>query len=894
MRYKAFISYSHAVDGKLAPVLQRELQGFAKPLFKLRSVSIFRDSTNLSVNPGLWSSIEGALLDSEFFLFMASEASASSDWVRREVETWLRAREVGKLLIVLTDGIIAWNKGVRDFDWNLTTALPPSLDRKFSEEPFYLDLRWTRTENDLSSRNPRFMDAIADITATLRQIPKDILIGEDVQQHRKLVRFRRMAVAGLLFLLLIAAGTAYVALGERNAAVVRQVSAEAQQHAADRLDLSCLLSLEANRMAERMSLDNNLEPRQSLLACVQHSPHLVTFLHGHSANVKGVKFSPSGLVLASYDENNFNILWDISRRREIRRRRGTSFLAFAPDDHAVAWAMKGKIAVEDLSTGAIRNAFVVGGDDAPQYGFFSRGGRELSVIDGKQLLRFDLANNKIDRTQDLPASDYFAEALDGSVIAVADNADLTVYRFGRSYVLDDHTEGALALSPDGKMLASGGYDGLIYLWNLENRKKIGELVGHTGTVFGLVFSSSGEQLVSTGWDGTVRVWDVATRRMVDVPFSGHRGPVYGVDLSSDGSTIASGGADYSVLLWDARRSRALVAESIATPFDVHSARAVAFRHDGKMIGSSNEDRIILQDLTSRSVTLLWTPKEDTRAMDLAFDPAADLVASAQFGGTVRLWSLKGAQLRLLRARERPLYGVCFSPDGKRIASVSSSYLTIWKVASASPPQIIEAKESAWEVAHFSPDGKLIAAAGTREQRGTVDLFDAETLKPVATLEGGDAIRGMAFNLSGSMLATTSNSGEIILWDVAERRKLVTLSTQTVPIFAVAFSPDGRMLATGGVDEGLTLWDLRTAQPLGPPLTGNGQTLFSAAFSPDGKLLATNGNRRGPLLWDVDVLSWKARACRIANRQLTIDERREFIGFSWTDKLRLSPQPPACR
>ena len=76
MPYKAFISYSHAADGKLAPALQSALQGFAKPWYQRRAIRIFRDATNLAANPGLWSEIVTALGQSEYFLLLASPEAA--------------------------------------------------------------------------------------------------------------------------------------------------------------------------------------------------------------------------------------------------------------------------------------------------------------------------------------------------------------------------------------------------------------------------------------------------------------------------------------------------------------------------------------------------------------------------------------------------------------------------------------------------------------------------------------------------------------------------------------------------------------------------------------------------------------------------------------------------
>ncbi len=67
MRYKAFISYSHAADGKLAPAIQHALHRIAKPWYRLRTMRVFRDQTNLATSPGLWTSIESALREAEIF-----------------------------------------------------------------------------------------------------------------------------------------------------------------------------------------------------------------------------------------------------------------------------------------------------------------------------------------------------------------------------------------------------------------------------------------------------------------------------------------------------------------------------------------------------------------------------------------------------------------------------------------------------------------------------------------------------------------------------------------------------------------------------------------------------------------------------------------------------------
>src|SRR3954452_17231605 len=131
--YDAFISYSRAVDGRLAPALQRGLQRFAKPWYRLRALRGFRDDASLSANPDLWGSIRDALDRSAYFVLLASPESAASEWVAKEVEHWLEHRGTERLLIVLTAGELLWDG--ENVDWSVTTALPRALGEAFAEEP---------------------------------------------------------------------------------------------------------------------------------------------------------------------------------------------------------------------------------------------------------------------------------------------------------------------------------------------------------------------------------------------------------------------------------------------------------------------------------------------------------------------------------------------------------------------------------------------------------------------------------------------------------------------------------------------------------------------------------------------------------------------------------------
>ena len=211
MQYDAFISYSHAADGKLAPAVQRGLQLLAKPWYRLRNLRVFRDESNLSATPSLWTDIESALSDARFFVLFASPESAVSPWVKKEIEFWKNNKSLEHLLIIRTSGELNWDSKKCDFDWNRTNAVPQLLSGCFKDEPLYIDLSWANNADDVSLRNPRFRTDVARLSAPIHGRSLDELVGEDVRQHRRTLRFVRVVIVTLLLLLLFAVSGGYFA-----------------------------------------------------------------------------------------------------------------------------------------------------------------------------------------------------------------------------------------------------------------------------------------------------------------------------------------------------------------------------------------------------------------------------------------------------------------------------------------------------------------------------------------------------------------------------------------------------------------------------------------------------------------------------------------------------------
>ena len=247
--YDAFVSYSHAADKKLAPGLRDGLQRFATPWGPLRwtnlvrSLRIFQDQASLSANPALWVTIEQALAASDWFILLASPQSAQSPWVEKEVDFWCRNKRLERLLIVQTDGEIAWSLADHDFDWMKTTALPRRLRTVFTDEPRWIDARWARTGAQATLHDPRFRDLLAELAAPLRGIAKDELIGEDIRQHHRLNRWRNAAFGIVATLSVGAMAAAALAVQQREVAIQQRQDTIAQRDQAQRNESRALGSL---------------------------------------------------------------------------------------------------------------------------------------------------------------------------------------------------------------------------------------------------------------------------------------------------------------------------------------------------------------------------------------------------------------------------------------------------------------------------------------------------------------------------------------------------------------------------------------------------------------------------------------------------------------------------
>jgi WD40 repeat protein len=343
----------------------------------------------------------------------------------------------------------------------------------------------------------------------------------------------------------------------------------------------------------------------------------------------------------------------------------------------------------------------------------------------------------------------------------------------------------LSFSPDGKLLAAG--DGR--LLDAASGK-----VRFTLPPGGVpAFAPDGKMLAYGGPDGGVRLWDVATGKELR-PLPGPAGPALRVALSPDGRTAAAGYRD-GVRVWDVLTGK----ELRFRPGPQVNVPALELSPDGKTlaVATCNPQGVAFLNLT--------TGEEARAARDPgyvyggALSPDGQVFATAQSGG-LDLWAVADGK------HQRNVSGpfaisAAFSPDGRVLAvGCHPRGVRLYEAATGRQLGALENVEQAVSGLVYAPHGQALAG---RDYDGKVALWDLRTKKKKHDV--GPAARGPAFSPDGRLLATWGDGG-VTLWDGGTGRKLRELVAPG-PVRDLAFAADGRHLATANDNGTVSVWRL---------------------------------------------------------------------------------------
>jgi WD40 repeat protein len=303
------------------------------------------------------------------------------------------------------------------------------------------------------------------------------------------------------------------------------------------------------------------------------------------------------------------------------------------------------------------------------------------------------------------------------------------------------------------------------------------LRGHTDEVRCVAISPDGKVLASGGADNTIRFWDLATGKEQATLKKAAIHWVDSVAYSPDGKVLASGAGGNTIKLWDVgtRKARALLEKDrqFASP-------KVVFSKDGKSLASGGQciQEIIVWDVTTGKQMAMLKGHSIYGTKAMAFERTSKALLSVGDDAQVKVWEVAtGKNTDTLATADHAL-AAAFSPDSKAVATavcvverinernvITDNSVKVWDVATGKK-QITLPAENVWCLA-FNPDGKVLA---TGSEEGKVQLWDVATGKELATLKGHTAkVLCLAFSADGKMLASASADKTIKLWDVARPR-----------------------------------------------------------------------------------------------------------------------------
>jgi WD40 repeat protein len=377
------------------------------------------------------------------------------------------------------------------------------------------------------------------------------------------------------------------------------------------------------------------------------------------------------------------------------------------------------------------------------------------------------------------------------------------------------------------------------------------LHGHTSFVAAVAVAPDGRMLATGSADNTVRRWDLSTGTPIEPPLTGPTQPVGTVAFSPDGGTIAAGGADGLVWRWDARSGQPIGAP---LPGRVDRVRTVAFSPDGRTLAWAGEDgRIVLWDVGAGQVARTLDAN-GKRLYSFVFSPDGRILASGGDDRTILLWDPRtGRRLGApLTGHTESVRGVVFAKDGTLASASNDRTVVLWDVDRRQRlGRRIAGGAGPLNAVAVSPDNRLLVAGA---DDSTIRRWDWRTHTPIAPPLRGHRyeVTSVAFSPDGQTIASGGWEGRILLWDARTGRLRATLpGHEPHAVLAVAFSPDGRTVASGGADKTVRLWDAPSGQPLGTPLRGHTNRVLSLAFDPhDGDRLASGGLDRTIWLWDI--------------------------------------------
>ncbi|MDY7004878.1 MAG: WD40 repeat domain-containing serine/threonine-protein kinase [Cyanobacteriota bacterium] len=263
---------------------------------------------------------------------------------------------------------------------------------------------------------------------------------------------------------------------------------------------------------------------------------------------------------------------------------------------------------------------------------------------------------------------------------------------------------SVVISQDGQILACGNGNGTIQVWNLETRKELGIIEGHTNDVVAIALSQDGDILASGSYDGTIKIWYLATE--TELTLQSHFMRVTSIAISPDGEKLVSGSSDDSIKIWHIPTGEML------HTFRGHSDSiyAVDISHNGKILVTGSHNNIKTWNLET-GTEIYTLVGHHGRVLSVNVSPDGEKIASGSSDKNIKIWQLEtGKLLRTLSGHTNDVNSVVISPDNQTLVSASSDHtIKIWHLETGKLLRTIKGHSRWVNSVAFSPDGEILAS-----------------------------------------------------------------------------------------------------------------------------------------------------------------------------------------
>ncbi|WP_456621665.1 MULTISPECIES: caspase family protein [unclassified Bradyrhizobium] len=333
----------------------------------------------------------------------------------------------------------------------------------------------------------------------------------------------------------------------------------------------------------------------------------------------------------------------------------------------------------------------------------------------------------------------------------------------------------------------------------------------------IAVSPNAREIATAGDDGMIRLWEASSFRLTRV-LKGHSGPVYALDYWTDGTQLASAGWDGKVKVWD------LKSDSPSLSFDAGAKQfAVAFAPEAslKYLASAGEDGVVrIWNLATRELAksrLDHQSADPARAAvrSLSYAPSGSgEFVSAGFDGKIRFYRTSGT-IDAKDAYGRKALRVAYSPDGMRVVTAGSDAelgsAKVWDARGGSS-RLLAGHRDYVVSASWSADSKRIVTGGGGRDK-SVNLWDADSGRLLASFAGHqEDVEAVAFFPGGTRLISASEDKTIKVWDIAERRALLTAIGFGDDGY-VSYTPEGCYAGSSGVESRLSIFNGSRYEPM---------------------------------------------------------------------------------